>query len=277
MNLKEVKELVRYQEIVDKYKQKGVLSNDYIFQEAADLIIHKNLYEYCGINNAFLFVKKDECLRLYYYLNDLEEIHDFDLNENLVAEILFRGNLGLPQNEMEYLSKCGFRFHLRRDQYCGVYRELQIPGLIAGVIVAKATSINEVDFACELFNSTFDHYSGDYIAKDVYESLFIGGSVWIAKDLQGNIAGALHQTIEHGVAWISHVAVVESYRGHGVGQALLDTFVEQNANPDLELKPKSRYILWVQAQNAAAVGMYQKKGFKYLNKSTISMLKLKNV
>ena len=275
MKLKEVKESVRYQEIVDKYKRKGVLSNDYIYQEAADLIIHNMLYEFCGTNNAFLFIKKDECLRLYYYLNDLEEIHDFDLNENLVVEIIFKGNLGLPQNEMEYLSKCGFRFHLRRDQYCGIYHELQIPGLIAGVTVSKAVSIKEVAFACDLFNSTFDHYSGDFIAKDAFESLFTGGSVWIAKDLQGNIAGALHQTVERGVAWISHVAVVESYRGQGVGQALLDTFVEQNANPDLVLKPKSRYMLWVQAQNAAAVGMYQKKGFKYLNKSTISMLKLK--
>ena len=89
MNLKEVKEFVRYQEIVDKYKRKGVLTNDYIYQEVADLIIHNNLFEYCGINNAFLFVKKDECLRLYYYLNDLEEIHDFDINDNLVVEIIF--------------------------------------------------------------------------------------------------------------------------------------------------------------------------------------------
>ena len=212
---------------------------------------------------------------MYYYLNDLEEIHDFDLNEILVVEIIFRGNLGLPKNEMEYLSKCGYSFHLRRDQYCGIYRELQIPTLMAGVTVCRATTIKEVVFACELFNSTFDHYSGDYIAKDVYESLYTGGSVWIAKDLQGNIAGALHQTVERGVAWISHVAVLENYRGRGVGQALLDTFVEQNANPDLMVKPKSRYMLWVQAQNAAAVAMYQKKGFKYLNKSTVSMLKLK--
>ena len=275
MKLKEVKEFVRYQEIVDIYKRKGVLSNEYIYQEVADLIIHNNLYEYCGINNAFLFVRKDDCLRLYYFLNDLEEIYDFELNENLVVEIIFRGNLGLPQKEMEYLSKCGFRFHLRRDQYCGVYHELKVPDLIGGVTVSKAASIKEVAFACDLFNRTFDHYSGDFIAKDIYESLYTGGCVWIAKDLQGNIAGALHQTVERGLAWISHVAVLENFRGHGVGQALLDTFVEQNANLDLELKQKSRYMLWVQTQNAAAVGMYQKKGFKYLNKSTISMLKLK--
>ncbi len=275
MKLKEVKEFARYQEIVDKYKRKGVLTNDYIYQDAADLIIHNNLYEYCGINNAFFFVQKDKCLRLYYYLNDLEEIHEFNLNESLVAEILFRGNLGLPQNEMEYLSKCGFHFHLRRDQYCGVYRELQIPCLKAGVTVAKATSINEIGFACDLFNNSFDHYSGDYIAKDIYESLYTGGSVWIAKDLQGNFSGALHQSVERGVAWVSHVAVVESYRGHGVGQALLDTFVEENANPKIDLRPQSRYMLWVQSENAPALRLYQKKGFKYINKSTISMLKLK--
>ena len=70
------------------------------------------------------------------------------------------------------------------------------------------------------------------------------------------------------------MAVVEKYRGQGVGQALLDTFVEWNSNIEPELKPKSRYMLWVQAQNAAAVGMYQKKGFKYMNKSTISMIKV---
>lgn len=270
MKLNKVKEFVRYQEIVDKYKRKGCLSNDYIYQEAADLIIHDKLYEYTGANNAFLFVAKDECLRVYYYLNDLSELNTFDLDENLVLEILFRGNMGTPNEELEYFSKYGFRLHLRRDQYCGVYKDLQLPGVITGVTVQKAASIEEVEKACELFNRSFDHYSGDFIAKDVMMSLYTGGCIWIAKELNGHFAGALHQTVERNVAWISHVAVEEGSRGHGVGQALLDTFVEQN-----KVDEKSRYMLWVQAQNAAAVNMYQKKGFKYLNKSTISMLKLK--
>ena len=274
MKLIKVNDYARYQAIVEQYNKKGCLSNDFIYQEAADLIIHDKLYEYCGENNAFLFVVKDKCMRLYYYLNDLAEVYNFEVDENLVVEIIFRGNLGQPQDEMEYLSKCGFRLHLRRDQYTGVYKDLETPRLVAGVTVAKASSLEEVDLACELFNKSFDHYSGDYLAKDVYESLYTSGSILIAKDLQGQFVGALHQTVERRVAWISHVAVVESYRGHGVGQALLDTFIEQNANPDMELKQKTRYMLWVQAQNAAAVSMYQKKGFKYMNKSTISMIKL---
>ena len=38
---------------------------------------------------------------------------------------------------------------------------------------------------------------------------------------------------------------------------------------------KVRFSLWVQQQNQTAINMYQKKGFRYVNKSTISMLKLK--
>ena len=270
MKLNKVKEFVRYQEIVDKYKRKGCLSNDYIYQEAADLIIHDKLYEYTGVNNSFLFVKKDECLRVYYYLNDLSELQNFDIDKNLVLEILFRGNMGTPNEELEYFSKCGFILHLRRDQYCGIYKDLQLPGVIVGVTVHKATSIEEVEMACELFNHTFDHYSGDFIAKEVMMSLYTDGWIWVAKDLNGHFVGALHQTVERNVAWVSHIVVLEDYRGHGVGRALLDTFVEQN-----KVDEKSRFMLWVQAQNVAAVNMYQKKGFKYLNKSTISMLKLK--
>ena len=224
MKLNKVNEFARYQIIVDKFKRKACLSNDYIYQEAADLITHDKLYEYCGENNAFLFVAKEGCYRLYYYLNDLAENCNFDVDENLVVEIIFRGNLGTPRDK--------------------------------------------------LFNNSFDHYSGDYIANEVHESLYTGGAILIAKDLHGIFLGALHQTVERGVAWISHVAVVDNYRGHGVGQALLDTFIEQNANPDPDIKPKSRYMLWVQTQNAVAVGMYQKKGFKYMNKSTISMIKI---
>ena len=67
---------------------------------------------------------------------------------------------------------------------------------------------------------------------------------------------------------LGHVAVVENARGRGVGKALVDTFVEWNKDTD-----KTRYQLWVQRQNKAAVNMYLNKGFKYVNKSTISLIK----
>ena len=200
MTLKKVNDIARYQEIVEQYKRKGALTNDYLYAEVEGLTAQGQLYEYCGEENAFLFVRKDECLRVYYYLNDLTETLDFALDENLVVEILFRGSLGTPDAEIDYLTRCGFSAHLRRDQ---------------------AQTAEEVAQACDLFNSSFDHYSGDYISKEMELQLFTGGNILVATDIAGHFTGALHQTIEKGVAWISHVAVLPEYRGHGVGKALI--------------------------------------------------------
>ena len=48
----------------------------------------------------------------------------------------------------------------------------------------------------------------------------------------------------------------------------MEAFIERNHADE-----KSRYMLWVQRQNVPAVNMYQQKGFKYINKSTISLIK----
>jgi len=48
----------------------------------------------------------------------------------------------------------------------------------------------------------------------------------------------------------------------------VESFIEQNMESE-----KTRYQLWVQRQNEPAVNMYQSKGFKFINKSTISLIK----
>ena len=270
MLLNKIHDITSYQEIVDRYKRKGCRTNDYIYNEAFKLIEQGCLFYHCGFSNAYFFVKKDGCQRVFYYLNDLEEKCNFDVEDDLVVEILFRESFGMPDEEIGFLQNCGFLPHLRRDQYCGIYKDLTSPQHIPNVIVRKAQTLDEVLMACDLFNNTFDRYTGDYIAEQKAFSLYDNGDVWIATDNNGRFAGALHQTNEHNVSWISHVAVLPAFRGRGLGQALLDTFVEQNKVDD-----KSSYMLWVQAQNESALTMYQKKGFKYMNKSTISLLKLK--
>ena len=45
--MKQVNNISEYQAIVEKYGQKGVRSNDYIQQEAADLILRDALYVDC--------------------------------------------------------------------------------------------------------------------------------------------------------------------------------------------------------------------------------------
>lgn len=271
MMLKKVESFSRYQEIVDLYRQRGCASNDYIQREAADLIAHDSLYEYCGDRNVFLLVKKDGFWRVYFYLNDFDEILSLD-GEVLETEILFRDSLGLPADVVAYLERCGFRRHLLRDQYAGIYKDLQPARVNDDIVVQPAQTLAGVQGAFELFNQYFDKYSGDYVSHEVYEGLLANGSVliaWRRHEDEARFIGALHQTVENNVTWVSHLAVKYSARGHHVGQALLDAFVERNMVTD-----KSRYMLWVQHQNNPAVSMYEKKGFKYLGKSSLSLIKL---
>ena len=272
MMLKKIESFSRYQEIVEHYGQRGCASNDYIQRDAVDLIAHDCLYEYCGERNVFLPVKKDDFWRVYFYLNDFDEILTLE-GEVLETEILFRSNLGEPADVVAYLEQCGFKRHLVRDQYAGIYKDLLPDRVNDEIVVQPAQTLADVQDAFELFNQSFDKYSGDYVTPEVYERLLTTGSVllaWNRYEGESKFLGALHQTVENNVAWISHLAVMESARGRHVGQALLDAFVKLNM-----VTEKSRYMLWVQHQNEPAVRMYEKKGFKYLGKSSLSMIKLK--
>lgn len=270
-----MKQITEYNQIADleqRYKTKGTVTNNYILKEQYESLISENaLSVIANERNCFLFVKKEVGVRVYYYINDLNEDADFSQYSDLVIEILFRGVL--PVEQMEYFSKRGFRLNLVRDQYAGMYKDLAANiGLVQGARVELADNLEQVRTACELFNASFDALSGDFIPESTYKELLEKESILIAWDMgRRNILGALHQVKEGTVNVIGHVAVMEPYRGQGVGKVLVDTFVEWNKNS--ENIEKTRYQLWVQRQNRAAVRMYQNKGFKYVNKSTISLIK----
>lgn len=268
MTLKKIETFTRYQEIVDRYGQKGCASNDYIQREAADLIIHDLLYEYCGEKNAYVLVKKDGFWRVYYYLNDFDEKLSIE-GEELVTEILFRGNAGEPENKVSYLESCGFKRNLVRDQYFAKYASLTAPVLINGLTISVADTIDDASWAIKLFNRSFDKWSGDYLPDEMAQLLIQEKTLLIAKDMNGQKLGALQFEKKMGITWLSHVAVSKQSRGMGVGRGLVEAYIEQGHVDD-----NSRYMLWVQHQNAPAVTLYQKKGFTYMNKSTLSMIKL---
>ena len=269
MKLNRIESHQCYLGIVGKYGQKGCVCNDYIQRDAERLIEQGDLFESCGERNAFLLVRKAKCFRVYYYLNDFDEPHDFN-GEELVTEILYRGEAFFPLQEIEYLERNGFVKNLVRDQYGAMYRDLSIGNAVGGVMIGKAQNINDVKKACMLFNASFDEYSGDYIPENNYQALLEHGDVIVAKDIKGKFLGALHQTMENRVAWASHLVVIKETRGKGVVKAVLHNLIESNHTDD-----RSRYMLWVQQQNEPAVKMYQKTGFKYLNKSTLSMIRHK--
>lgn len=263
----EITSLEHYDEIVARYNLRGSYSNNYMLRgEIFELVREGNLSVVSTGHNVFFIVQKPGCLRLYYYLNDTSELMFFDKG-NFVTEILYRGDAFYPEVEIEFFLKCGFSKNLIRDQYVGIYKDLTL-AQDDEVSIKIATTMDEIKYACELFNSSFDSFSGDFIPESKYETLRDNGDIIVAT-IGNQLSGALHQTVENNVAWISHVAVSERARGRHVGQSLVNFYVTRNMKSE-----KSRYMFWVQRQNFPAVNMYQKKGFRYINKSTISLLKI---
>jgi len=258
----------QYHSIVERYRRPGCLSNDYLQTRAEGLIARGQLEALCFGDNAYLLEHKDGFCRLYYYLNDLEAGDQPRFQSDVMTEILYRGAVGYPDAEVAFLERMGFERNLVRDQYAAVYRDLAPAGSYPEVNVRPARDLDEVQWACQMFNAMFDRYSGDYLPEESYGDLRAADSILMAVDNKGDRVGALHQTLERNVAWISHVAVVPAARGQHVGAALVDAFVERNHVTD-----KSRYMLWVQQHNTAAVAMYEKKGFTNLDKSTLSLIK----
>ena len=266
--MEQLTSIEQYSSIVERYRRPGCLSNDYLQTRAADLIARGALSAMCCGDNAYLLEAKDNCQRLYYYLNDLEASDTLAVQGPMVTEILYRSAGQHPDAEVAFLERMGFEANLVRDQYAAVYKDLAPATPHDEVTVRPALDLDEVQWSCQLFNTVFDPYSGDFIPEQMHEPLLAAGSILVALDSHGNRLGALHHTVERNVSWISHVAVVPAARGRHVGKALLDDFVERNHVTD-----KSRYMLWVQQHNTAAVAMYRNKGFTNLGKSTLSLTK----
>lgn len=257
----------QYVQLMELYNRKGRFTNDYLQNEAADLIIHDRLFAVCGWDNALLFVLKDGFYRLYYYINNIEEQLELPESE-LVAEILFRGE-NVPEAEVKWLEGMGFKKNLVRDQYFAKYTSLTQPILIEGVKIEIGTTIEDILWVIRLFNASFDKWSGDHIPEAQAPLLIQEQAILIAKDQDGNCLGALHFEKRQGGCWLNHVAVVPEARGKKIGRGLVEAYIEQGHVDD-----NSRYMLWVQRQNVRAVAMYRNKGFAPMNKSTLSMIKL---
>ena len=267
MNLVKVSSIEQYSQLVERFSRKGKITNDYLHNDVAGLILNNRLYTVCGQSNVLLFVQKEGFYRLYYYINDLKERLILP-SDSLVTEIVFRDE-NLREEELHWLEDLGFHKNIIRDQYFARYSSLTEPNPLIGAIIEIAQTIEEVHWAIELFNASFDKWSGDFLAYDMCESLLANHQILIAKNFDGTLLGALHFDVRHGINWLHHLAVISTARGHGVGRGLLEAYIEIGHKNDAN----SRYMLWVKRDNFDAIHLYRNKGFVPMNKSSLSLIK----
>lgn len=271
MKLQKIGDISEYKRIEEKYKRKDCISNNYmLFAEVANLVDEKRLFAIYGENNVFIAAKKDKCYRLYYYINDLSEILFLD-NSGMPysIEILFRGETSFPIREKSYLESCGFEQHIVREYFEAHSNDIQClrPDSDEKLIISLAASKEEINYAFDLFNKTFDPYTGDYLSEEEILT-FLKDNKLIIATYDARMVGALHYEIKNNTIWIAHLAVEERARGKHVAYNLVQRYIDMFLP-----KGRVRLALWVQQQNEVAKLLYQKFGFRYMNKSTVSFLK----
>lgn len=216
----------------------------------------------------YLFVKKEGFYRLYYLVNSVDVLHDFT-NIEIVLEIIYRGQNKMPIEHINYWKKNGFITHLTRDCYFLKKSDITSKFVNKGAFKIESISAEEdVIFAKKLIDENLDIYTGDRLALHEIEHYSKLGHLYCIFN-KGIRCGILQAEFKNNIFWLGHIVVDKDFRGLGLANELVSHYI--NEGIDLQV---SQFQLWVMNDNIPAVNLYEKKGFKYLNKSTLSMLKL---
>jgi GNAT superfamily N-acetyltransferase len=257
--------------LLQKYARAGTVSNDYMLSdELAGHISKENLFVDHDENNLFLFLKKEGFLRLYYHLNNFESIPRFH-EKPVVQEILYRGEKRYPEEEIAFWAKAGFRIHIGRDCYFAKSGEIQqiSSSLITrqGAAVRAIKEDNYVREAQSLIQEYLDPFTGDILSLTELMS-FSQNNELFGVFINSELAGVLQAELKNNIYWLGHMVVKSDYRGQKLSTLLLHYYFQKG----LELNCR-QFQLWVINDNKPALSLYQKYGFNYMNKSTISLLK----
>lgn len=268
MTLKKAIDTGEVLHLIEELKSGSSISNCFLMGAELEKLIRYGLLSYSvDGSNAFILEDKGNCYRIHYILNDTKREFSVALDKPLMLEILFRGKDGEPESTIAYWESQGFKKNLVRNNLAAKFSDLRITNSDNRSEIHLAETEEEGIFAQSLFNNTFDSYSGDFITSEDVEALLKNRQILITtKDKKA--CGALHYYNIGKCAWIGHVAILPQAQGRGLGSALVSEFIRLNHVDD-----KSRYSLWVQAQNRPAVVMYERFGFKYTGKSSLSMIK----
>lgn len=217
-------------------------------------------------NNLYLFLRKATCMRVFYYLTDMSEPLTCDMNQDYVSEIIYRGEVA-PEVEINFLKKNGFSQGAIRDLLSLNFKDITPYTLQSGCEIRLAKNIEEVAYACRLFNDTFDKLSGDYIEEIEFPCLLEDNHITVAIAENGEIAGAVHHDRVKGTAWGRHLAIRPEFRGRSLGKDLYYAFIYKYNN-----EGTTRFMHWCTSDNGRAMQMYEHMGFKTTGRSCISMI-----
>ena len=235
------------------YRQSGKL---FLLQKSKDSLV--------------LLVQRDSFYRLYYQTNLLEDIKAIELKQAVVQELIYRGPKLYPQEEVEAWSKRGFEVHMGRDNYF-----LNSKGLLSSDLedsedfsgIKPIEDEGDLLKSDEMIRTYLDRYTGDILSMEELREFSANGDI-LGIYVENKLAGVVQGEYKNKVYWLGHMVVDKDYRGQRLSTKLLKAYLLKGLSLNCR-----QFQLWVLQDNEPALRLYKKYGFKYLNKSTISLLK----
>ena len=189
-----------------------------------------------------------------------------------MMEIVYRGQSKRQLEVLDYWCKNNFKNYLTRDNYSLIYKS-KTEGVETNskIDLSLAQTEEESGYIYRLFSKDLDKYTGDQKTLDEIKKYVSSGLIIVAR-VENQLCGALQFEWKSNNCWLGHIVVDKQFRGQRIANTLVDYYIEINKKTD-----QTRYQLWVIEDNFPAVKLYQRFGFIYAGKSTVSMLKLKGL
>lgn len=260
------------EDLLEEFSASFKWSNNYMLLEELQVYLQseKLFLVQKSKESLVLLVRRDSFYRLYYQTNLLEDIQTIELNQAVVQELIYRGPKFYPQEEVEAWSKLGFEVYMGRDNYFlnskGLFSsDLENSEDLSGIKPIKdEADLLKVD---EMIRTYLDLYTGDILTMEELRGFSVSSNL-LGIYVENKLAGVVQGEFKNKVYWLGHMVVDVAYRGQRLSTKLLKAYLLRGLSLNCR-----QFKLWVLQDNKPALGLYKKHGFKYLNKSTISLLK----
>lgn len=268
--MKKLADFAELQSLLKPYEEGAAYTNQYMLPDELKEHINKGKLHFHNDDNCLLLlVDRGEFYRAYYYLKSVEYDFSVSFDKPIVQEILYRGPRRFPQEEVQFWNKSGFENYIGRDCYF-----LKPPDEPQSLF--KEESHVTVDYlsrdgyildAQNMIIDYLDTYTGDMLSYDDLRNYAMRSELY-GVFIHDKLAGILQAELKNKVFWLGHMVVKSEFRGLGLSKVLLKKYLQDGMQRNCR-----QFQLWVINDNKPAVALYKNHGFKYLNKSTLSLLK----
>ena len=248
----------QYRFAVSEARSRGcTLSNCFFLPDAAERKIREGRLFFQSVEDGLLILEDNKTFyRCFYYLSSGSSPSPLLLDKDAVIEFPFNSRMNNKQlRQTELIGALGFTLG----------RESAVmsctPDALADLSAAAAPRVELAasDDSGQILDLLYSYFDPLYAFLPDERELLSAISdrrVFVIRE-DGRIGAVLHSGFDGDAAVINQVAVAADRRGKGLGRAVVDAYHKAYSDR------ASVFRHWVDVNNAPALGMYSRFGYKF--------------